>query len=149
MSRKPEKTAIFSSSPWCKFRVSCIMIGWERKCKQMRWLVEHQICPCWLEAVMQLIIILGKIYHSYFLFYFHLFLFLGRSVRVKVWEGLPPGRDEPPVEVKNILRQVSLQAEEGIKAWICYPSTSCLRGEIMTPNSSYDCRIKLRAGMFI
>jgi hypothetical protein len=75
--------------------------------------------------------------------------FLDRSIRLKVWEGLPPGRDEPPVEVKNILRQVFLQAEEGIKAWICYPSTSCLRGEIMTPNSSYDCRIKLRAGMFI
>ena len=26
MSRKPEKTAIFSSSPWCKFLVSCIVI---------------------------------------------------------------------------------------------------------------------------
>jgi hypothetical protein len=22
------------------------MISWERKCKQMRWLVEHEICPC-------------------------------------------------------------------------------------------------------
>jgi hypothetical protein len=46
MSRKPEKTATFSSSPWCKFRVSCIMISWEQKCKKMRWLVEHEICPC-------------------------------------------------------------------------------------------------------
>jgi hypothetical protein len=44
MSRKPEKTAIYSSSPWCKFLVSCILISWERKCKQMRWLVEHEIC---------------------------------------------------------------------------------------------------------
>jgi hypothetical protein len=49
MSRKPEKTAIFSSSSWCKFLVSCIMISWERKCKQMRWLVEHKICPCFID----------------------------------------------------------------------------------------------------
>jgi hypothetical protein len=52
MSRKPEKTAIFSSSPWCKFLVSCIVISWERKCKQMRWLVEHEICPCYGEVLL-------------------------------------------------------------------------------------------------
>ena len=74
--------------------------------------------------------------------------FLDRNVRLKVWEGLPPGNDEkPPVEVKNILTPVFFQSEDGIKAWICYPSTSFLKGEIMTPNSQYDCRIKLRAGM--
>jgi hypothetical protein len=30
MSQKPEKTAIFSILPWCKFHVSCIMISRER-----------------------------------------------------------------------------------------------------------------------
>ena len=68
-------------------------------------------------------------------------------MRLKVWEGLPPGRNEPPVEVKNILSPVFLDAEESIKAWICYPSVSVVRGEIMIPNSLYDCRMKLRAGM--
>jgi hypothetical protein len=81
-----------------------------------------------------------------------LFVFIyliDRNVRLKVWEGLPPGRNEPPVEVKNILIPVFIQNDESIKAWICYPSTSCLRGEIMTPKSQYDCRMKLRAGKFI
>ncbi|CAB4027687.1 Hypothetical predicted protein, partial [Paramuricea clavata] len=46
-----------------------------------------------------------------------------RNVRLKAWEGLPPDSDEkPPIGVKNILTSVALQAEEGIKAWICYPS---------------------------
>ena len=70
-------------------------------------------------------------------------------MRLKVWEGLPPGRNEPPVEVKNILIPVFIQNDESIKAWICYPSISCVRGEIMTPKSRYDCRMKLRAGKFI
>jgi hypothetical protein len=81
-----------------------------------------------------------------------LFVFIyliDRNVRLKVWEGLPPGRNEPPVEVKNILIPVFIQNDESIKAWICEPSTSCLRGEIMTPKSQYDCRMKLRAGKFI
>jgi hypothetical protein len=76
---------------------------------------------------------------------------LDRSVRLKAWEGLPPGNDEPPFEVKNILNPVSFEAVEGndIKAWICCPSTTILRGEIMIPNSRYDCRMKLRAGRFL
>ena len=69
-------------------------------------------------------------------------------MRLKLWEGLPSdGDDEPPVEVKYILRPVFVQDEDSIKAWICYPSTSVLRGEIITPDSKYDCRMKLRAGM--
>ena len=71
---------------------------------------------------------------------------LDRNIRLKVWEGLPAETDEPPLEVKNILKQVFLCSDESIKAWICCPSTSCVRGEIMTPDSEYDCRIKLRAG---
>ncbi|XP_028398389.1 uncharacterized protein LOC114521994 [Dendronephthya gigantea] len=71
----------------------------------------------------------------------------GRNVRFKVWEGLPSDtEDEPPMEVKNILTQVVLRGNESIKAWLCYPSTSVLRGEIMIPASPYDCRIKLRGG---
>ena len=70
-------------------------------------------------------------------------------MRLKVWEGLPSDCDKPPVEVKYILKQVFIQDEDSIRAWICYPSTSVLRGEIMTPNSKYDCRIKFRAGMLI
>ncbi|CAB4030645.1 Hypothetical predicted protein, partial [Paramuricea clavata] len=70
-----------------------------------------------------------------------------RIVRLKAWEGLPPDSDEkPPDGVKYILTPVALQAEESIKAWICCPSKTVLRGEIMTPNSEYDCRLKLRAG---
>jgi hypothetical protein len=76
-----------------------------------------------------------------------LYFFLDRNVRLKAWDGLPLGSDEPPVEVKNILSPVFLDAEEGIKAWICSPSVSVVRGEIMIPNSLYDCRMKLRAGM--
>ena len=68
---------------------------------------------------------------------------------MKVWEGLPAGTDEPPVEVKNILRQVFLHDEKSIMAWLCHPSSSCVRGEIMTPESQYDCRIKLRTGKSI
>ena len=70
----------------------------------------------------------------------------GRSVRLKVWEGLPPGSDEPPIEVKNILRRVFLHGMQDINAWLCYPSVSVLRGEIIAPNLQYDCRMKLRAG---
>ena len=83
--------------------------------------------------------------------FFSLF-FLDRNVRLKAWKGLrlpPDCEDEPPVEVKNILKQVFLHEENGIKAWICYPSSSILRGEIITPNSTYDCRMKLRAGMLV
>ena len=81
---------------------------------------------------------------------FPLSCFLDRSVRLKAWEGLPPDSDEkPPIEVKNILTPVALQAEEGIKAWICNPSVTVLREEIMTPNSEYDCRLNLRTGMIL
>ena len=66
-----------------------------------------------------------------------------------MWEGLPAETDEPPLEVKYVLKQVFLCGDKSIKAWICHPSTSCVRGEIMTPDSQYDCRIKLRAGKFI
>ena len=63
---------------------------------------------------------------------------LDRNIRMKVWEGLPAGTNEPPVEVKNILKQVFLPDEESIMAWLCHPSTSCVRGEIMTPESQYE-----------
>ena len=69
-------------------------------------------------------------------------------MRFKAWKGLPPHSDGPPVEVKYILEKVSVRADEDIDAWICYPSTTVLRGEILTPNSLYDCRIKLRAGIY-
>ena len=69
-------------------------------------------------------------------------------MRLKVWDGLPSDCDnKPPVEVKNILRPVFIQDEDSIRAWICYPSTSVLKGEIITPDSAYDCRMKFRAGM--
>ena len=58
-------------------------------------------------------------------------------------------KGEPPVEVKNILNKVILKDDKSIKAWICHPSTSVLRGEIMIPTSRYDCRMKLRAGMHL
>ncbi|XP_046846610.1 uncharacterized protein LOC124440295 isoform X5 [Xenia sp. Carnegie-2017] len=69
-----------------------------------------------------------------------------RYVRFKAWKGRDPENEEPPSEVKNILRPVVLWRYEDIKAWLCKPSVSVIRGEIMTPDSSYDCRIKLRAG---
>ncbi|XP_028399889.1 uncharacterized protein LOC114523221 [Dendronephthya gigantea] len=70
-----------------------------------------------------------------------------RTVRLKVWQNLPSDiADGPPVEVKNILKKVILEADKSIEAWICHPSTTVLRGEIMIPTSRYDCRMKLRAG---
>ena len=72
-------------------------------------------------------------------------------MRLKAWEGLPRPSDshhEPPDEVKNILSPVLLQGDGSIKAWICYPSTSVVKDEILTPDSKYDCRMKLRVGMF-
>ena len=36
------------------------MISWERKCKQMRWLVEHKICPCYSPSF-----VLFSLYHSF------------------------------------------------------------------------------------
>ena len=70
-------------------------------------------------------------------------------MRLKAWEGLSSdSHHEPPDEVKNILKQVFLQGDDSIKAWICYPSTSVVKDEILTPDSKYDCRMKLRVGMF-
>jgi hypothetical protein len=87
------------------------------------------------------------------IFCYFLSCFLGRNVRLKAWKGLRPGPlgidDKPPHEVKNILTPVILQADKDIKAWLCYPSVYVLRGEIMTPNSLYDCRMKLRTGMLL
>lgn len=77
------------------------------------------------------------------------FHFEARYVRFKAWKGRDPENEEPPSEVKNILRPVVLWRYEDIKAWLCKPSVSVIRGEIMTPDSSYDCRIKLRAGINI
>ena len=71
--------------------------------------------------------------------------FADRYVRLKLWEGLPDM--EPPSEVKNLLKQVFLEHHgEDLVAWLCYPSTTMVRGEIMTPCSKYDCRLKLRTG---
>ena len=87
------------------------------------------------------------------IFGFSLFCCLDRNVRLKAWKGLRPGPsgidDKPPHEVKNILTPVILQADKDIKAWICYPSVDVLRGEIMTPNSPYDYKMKLRTGMLL
>ncbi|XP_046847084.1 uncharacterized protein LOC124440703 isoform X1 [Xenia sp. Carnegie-2017] len=69
-----------------------------------------------------------------------------RTVRLKAWKCDPLEMEEPPFEVKNILREVDLKHCRNIKAWLCRPSVTVAKGEIMSPKSSYDCRIKLRAG---
>ena len=69
----------------------------------------------------------------------------GRFVRLKVWESLPD--NEPPREVKNLLKKVFLEGKgENVVAWLCYPSSTIVRGNIITPCSKYDYRLKLRGG---
>ena len=69
----------------------------------------------------------------------------GKNVRLKVWESLPD--DEPPREVKNLLKKVFLEGKgEKVVAWLCYPSSTIVRGDIIKPCSKYDCRLKLRGG---
>jgi hypothetical protein len=84
--------------------------------------------------------------YTYFIFvsFIH---FLDKTIRLKAWEELPPCSKQPPAEVKNILGPVTLKANEDLKAWICYPSTSVFRANIMSPRSPYDFRMKLRAGL--
>ena len=96
-----------------------------------------------------------------------------RYLRFKVWEGLEG--DEPPIEVKYLIKQVSvegcrdavetsqndvegqddvLEGHEGVVlpgrgnvvAWLCCPSTTLVKGEIIMPHLKYDCRLKFRAG---
>ena len=33
-----------------------------------------------------------------------------------------------------------------VVAWLCYPSTTIVKGEILMPHLKYDCRLKFRAG---
>ena len=39
-----------------------------------------------------------------------------------------------------------LEEHEDVVAWLCYPSTTLVKGEIMMPHLKYDCRLKFRAG---
>ena len=78
-------------------------------------------------------------------FYYH----LGRQVRLKSWEKLPPDSEQPPAEVKYLLRPVFIKTNGDLKAWLCYPSTTVFRANAMSPKSRYDCRMKLRAGMLL
>ena len=49
--------------------------------------------------------------------------------------------------MKNLLNEVKVQDQESnLVSWLCYPSYTLVKCDLLVPSFEYDCRVKIRTG---